>query len=127
MLKIQLILEMRKGGYSIPCSCSKVYIGESGRSVKVRLKEHCADIIYDRTKKYSVAEHSHKSNHQICIEDAKVIAMEDHYNKRHIREALEIEKHPQNFNKDDGLVLSESWKPLIHTFKNKLTINNNQW
>lgn len=73
--------KMRKGIYSIPYLCGKIYIGESSRSMKVRLKEHCADIIHDRTKKSAMAEHSHKSNHKICIEDAKVIVMEDHYNK----------------------------------------------
>jgi predicted GIY-YIG superfamily endonuclease len=37
--------------YSIPCDCGKVYIGETGRSVQTRLKEHNADIIHGRTKK----------------------------------------------------------------------------
>ena len=51
------------------------------------------------------------------MEDAKVIATEDHYNKRRIREAIDIEKHPQNINRDDGLDLSNSWKPLIQTLR----------
>ena len=53
------------------------------------------------------------------MEDAKVIALEDHYNKRKIREAIEIEKHIKNFNKDDGLILCKSWKPIIHSLKEK--------
>jgi hypothetical protein len=118
--------KMRKGVYSIHCSCIEVYIVDIGRLVKVRLKECCKDIIYNRTKKVVVVEHSHKSNHNIHVEDVKVTVMEEHYNMRCICKALEIEKHPWNFNMDDGLVLSESWKPLIHTLKNNLTINNNQ-
>ena len=35
-------------------------------------------------------------------------------NKRQICEALEIEKQPKKFNKDDGLILSESWKPILN-------------
>jgi hypothetical protein len=42
------------------------------------------------------------------MEDAKVIAMEDHYNKIWIHEAIEIEKHMHNFNIDDELILSDS-------------------
>ena len=43
---------------------------------------------------------------------------EEHYNKRRILEAVEIEKHPNNFNRDDGLVLSDLWKPLIRKLRN---------
>ena len=94
--------------YGIPCSCGKVYIGETERSVQVRLKEHCANIFHGRSKTSAIAEYSQNTNHHICIEDAKVIAMEYHYNKRRIREAIDIEKHPQNINRHDGLDLCNS-------------------
>ena len=51
------------------------------------------------------------------MEKAKVLALEEHYNKRQIREALEIEKQPNFFNRDDGLILSESWKPILNLLK----------
>lgn len=45
--------EMKKGAvYEIPCKdCSKVYIGETGRSLTERVKEH----------KYTVKRHDEKN------------------------------------------------------------------
>ena len=55
----------------------------------------------------------------MCIEQAKVIASEDHYTRRRIREAVEIEKHPKNFNRDDGIVISGIWKTIIRKLRDK--------
>ena len=59
--------------------CGKLYIGEIKRSIKVRLKEHCSDIMHNKTKSSAVAEHSIKNNHYMCIEQAKVIATKYYY------------------------------------------------
>ena len=59
------------------------------------------DIIHGRIKNYALAEHSITSKHHILMEDAKVIANNEHYTRRGVREAIEIEKHPLNINRDD--------------------------
>ena len=51
------------------------------------------------------------------MEEAKLIHKEDHYLKRRIKEAIEIEKSSNNMNRDDGLKLSSTWKPLLNKLK----------
>ena len=104
--------------FTFVVSCGKVYIGKTGCPIQLRLEKNHDDIIHECTKKYALAEHSVTSKHHICIEDAKVIARIDHYMKRCVIEAIEIEKHPKNINRDDGWKLSKSWTPIMTLIKN---------
>ena len=49
--------------YRIPCECGKVYIGETGRSMQERIKEHDRDIRLGRTQTSAVSEHTHETGH----------------------------------------------------------------
>ena len=103
--------------YSIPCSCSKPYIGETGRSIVTRLKEHGADLRNDRHKRSALDEHAHVTQHHICLENVVVIAREDSIAKRKIRENIEINMAIDCLNRDDGKKLSDTWLPLLHSLK----------
>ena len=94
--------------------CGKSYIGQTGRSIHDRLKEHITNTNHKRLSKSTIVDHSFKSNHLICFDQTKILAHTSHYPTHLIREALEIENNPNNFNYDDDYTLSDSWELLIH-------------
>ena len=48
----------KPGVYRIPCECGLLYIGETGRNLSLRLKEHKTDCEKAELEKSAVAKHS---------------------------------------------------------------------
>ena len=97
-----------KGAYLVPCSCGKTYIGETSRSISMRIHEHATNIKHNHSKTSTLAKHSNKTNYNICIENSSVVAKNDHYHHRKFKEAIEIGKHPNNLKRDDGWKISDN-------------------
>ena len=58
--------------YRIPCECSKIYIGETGRPMPERMKEHERDTRLVRTQTCTVSEHANKTGHHPLWNKVKV-------------------------------------------------------
>ena len=99
--------------YKIPCECGKVYIGETGRSMHERIKEHDRDMRLARTQSSAVSEHSNATGHYPLWDEVKFIDRDPHWYTRRVKEAIHIRLHPDNINKDNGIEIPEAWMPTI--------------
>ena len=97
--------------YKVPCQdCNKVYIGETGRKFGTRLNEHKRHCRLLQPDKSAIAEHAIGENHHIDFDQSEIVATEDRFWPRKVKEALLIKRH-SNFNHDTGLALSDIWNP----------------
>lgn len=100
-----------QGVYQIPCVCGKSYIGQTGRSIDCRLKEHKRDVRAGRIERSAVAEHvCNIDHHEMRWDDTRILSKDSKYHQRVIREALEIMRTPNNINREDGYQLSRTWR-----------------
>ncbi|KAI5638489.1 reverse transcriptase (RNA-dependent DNA polymerase) domain-containing protein [Phthorimaea operculella] len=114
------VIPFQNAGVSkVQCSCGKSYIGQTKRTVSERVKEHIAAVKNRQMHKSAIAEHLITSgpNHWIELHAPKILSVERHYYPRIVREAIEIKKNPNNFNREDGFKLSSAWSPVIDKLK----------
>ena len=94
--------------YKIPCECGKVYIGDVGRSMHERIKEHDRDIRLAQIQSSAVTEHSNATGHYPLWDEVKFIDRDPHWYTRRVKEAIHRRLHPDNINRDNGTEIPEA-------------------
>ena len=90
------------GVYKIPChDCNLVYIGETGRSLDVRLKEHRRDMANCNMNNANFV-HAYDNDHRIDWDSSEIIVKCNNYRKRRILESVCIENY-NNYNLTEGM------------------------
>ena len=119
-LKTNNIIQNPEGVvYKIECKkeCGKVYVGETGRKVEERIKEHKRDANKEEiTKNMSgISQHCIQSGHVPQWENTQVLTIEKNYNKRRYKEAIEIMKSKEKtVNKKEEIKnLSFIWESIL--------------
>jgi hypothetical protein len=107
------------GVYEIPCECGKIYVGQTGRSIEARCKEHTRHIRLKQSDKSAVAEHNTNTGHRIDFSSTSVLGKTASYVDCLIKEAVEIRLNTKNFNRDGSLMLSPVWYPVMNMLSNQ--------
>ena len=96
--------------YHIKCQdCHHNYIGETGRNMGVRFKEHTIR----KGTVSAVKEHLEGSRHSCSLEDVRILDREEDWYRRKIKEAIMIERHHPTLNRDKGLELPAAYSSLL--------------
>ena len=104
-------INLKPGVYRIPCTCGKVYIGETGRNLKVRQKEHKDCCRKCQPDKSALAKHAWENDHPIKWDDSELLVPVRNYFSRQIRESVEIFKNKTIL--QEGKPLHDTWTCLF--------------
>ena len=106
--------------HSLPCECGKVYIGETGRAIQDRIKEHDREIRLAHTQTSAVSEHANETGHFPLWNQVKFIDRDPHRYTRRVKEAIQIRLHSNNINRDSGIEI-RGWIPTIRKHNSRST------
>jgi predicted GIY-YIG superfamily endonuclease len=59
--------------YSIPCECGRSYIGETGRPLAARLREHSHNLKEGVPEKSNLAQHACEDGHRVGWDEARIL------------------------------------------------------
>ena len=102
--------------YQVPCTCGKIYIGETVWRLDTRLKKHKDACICGQLDKSAIAEHAWSEYHPILWESTKVIDRANRQDILRLKEALHIRltNKDERFNRDVGMVVPDCWVATIN-------------
>ena len=108
--------------YKFTCSCYKKYIGETGRTIEERIKEHQVDVNNQKSaeKITGLSQHLGESKHTPIWKEVEIIATENNIAKRKFKEsdAITQERKDNLLNKkEEKKVISDIWSGIITQIK----------
>ena len=114
-----VICDEKKCGlvYEIPCrDCDAVYVGETGRSLSTRKKEHVKAVKEMNLQKSALCQHIATCDYFIAWNDTYNLKIEPHYRKHHIAKSFLINRRAKVvnvLNRNDRLVLPSIYSMLL--------------
>ena len=100
--------------YSIPCSCGKVYKGETCRPLKVRLEEHRKVVVRGEIEKLGMADHiwREKGNYLPLWVEVEIIDREENWQRRRLKESAHMIGY-SNLLSSPSIKMNTIWEPII--------------
>ena len=101
--------------YSISCSCGKIYKGETGRPLKVRLEEHRKAVVRDEIEKSVMADHiwTEKGNHLPLWDKVEIIDRTEHWRLRRLKYSAHMLGYNDDLLSRPTIELNTIWEPII--------------
>ena len=102
--------------YKVNClDCDQCYKGETGRTIKIRLKEHKQDVVRGKENISGLSKHIRDTNHNIDWDNIYVLNKENDFRKRKFKEAVAIRKMTKKTmnKKEEVKTISSIWENLI--------------
>ena len=100
--------------YSIPCSCGKIYKGETGHQLNVRLEKHRKVIVRNEIEKSSMADHiwKEKGNHRPLWDKVEIIDRAEHWRIGRLQESAHMLGYNDLLSRP-SIELNTIWEPKI--------------
>ncbi|XP_044585993.1 uncharacterized protein LOC123266030 [Cotesia glomerata] len=106
--------------YKIPCTCGKVYIGQTKQKLKKRLYQHSVDCRPEsllKPNRTALADHHFDREHNFQFDATEILDYETHYFKRNVSEMFFIKVFDCVNYRSDTLSLSSSYCDIIESVK----------
>ena len=102
----------------ILCSCGKQYVGETGETVKTRIKQHQKAVFENKKNDSALAEHADICNDTVQWDKRLFLPLKISFSGEVYVNSFEIQRQRtapgQGLNKDTGrYVKTNSWLPLL--------------
>jgi predicted GIY-YIG superfamily endonuclease len=76
--------------YSIPCKCGRSYIGETGRPLAVKLREHKHNLKEGLLEKSKLAQHAYEQGHRLGWNEARILEIESNSRYRKCKKSANM-------------------------------------